>query len=73
MKQCGIAKNSAAAIQFLDSCEAVIEYIELNDEWLEFSYDDQVEVSVVPDHLVWFDEGAAPDEAIEALNASHNV
>lgn len=71
-KQFGIAKNTAAAIQFLDSCEAVWQYIELNAEWLEFSYNDEVEVAVVPDHLVWFDQGSAPDAALEALNAYHN-
>lgn len=72
-KQFGIAKNTAAAIQFLDSCEAVETYIELNNEWLEFAYSDDIEVSIVPDHLVWFDQGSAPDAALDALNAYHNV
>lgn len=69
----GVAKNTAAAIQFLDSCPAVRSYIELNADWLEFVFDPSIEVSVVPDHLVWFDEGAAPDAAQDALNAYHNA
>lgn len=72
-KQIGIAKNTAAAIQFLDTCEAVTTYIELNELWLEFAYDDQVDVTAYPEHLVWFDDGAAPAEANEAQNAYHNV
>lgn len=72
-KQFGIAKNTAAAIQFLDSCKAVETYVELSNDWVEFAYNDEVEVSVVPDHIVWFDQGAAPEAALEALDAYHNV
>jgi hypothetical protein len=71
--QCGLAKNSAAAVQFLNSCEAVREYVTLNASWLEFVYDDQCDVTNVPDHLVWFDGGAAPAEACAAQNQYHNV
>lgn len=67
--ECGIARNTAAAIQFLDSCPAVREHVELSADWIEFRYDPSVEVSTYPEHLVWWDEGAAPDEATAALNA----
>lgn len=65
----GIARNTAAAVFFLDSCPAVGMYTELNDQWLEFSYDPNMELSLVPHHLVWFDGGAAPEEA---RNIYHN-
>lgn len=70
--ECGIARNTAAAQQYLDSCPAVREYIALDGDWLEFVYDPGIEVLNVPSHLVWFDEGSAPDEAQAALCLRHN-
>lgn len=70
--ECGLAKNTASAQLWLDQCDAVSEVVELNDEWLEFTFDPTVEVFAVPDHIVWFDQGAAPSEGLEALNAFHN-
>lgn len=64
----GIALNSAAAIQFLKSCDAVTSYTEHTDDWLSFSYDPKVDVSDVPDYLVWFSIDAAPVEAQSVLS-----
>jgi hypothetical protein len=72
-KEFGIARNTASAQAWLDQCDAVSIVEELNDEWLEFAFDPSIEVFAVPDHLVWFDQGAAPAEATEILNARHNT
>jgi len=70
--ECGLAKNTASAQWWLDQCEAVKQVETLNDEWLEFTYDPAVEVFAVPNHIVWFDQGAAPREGLDVLNEFHN-
>lgn len=57
----GIAKNCAAAINFLNSCEAVISYKELNDDLVSFEFDETFEVYQVPDY-VSFDADIRPWE-----------
>jgi hypothetical protein len=49
----GTAHNTAAAQQWLNSCDAVIEWTERDDATIEFRYDASAEVSAVP-HFVRF-------------------
>jgi hypothetical protein len=53
MIETGTTTNTAAAQAWLNSCEAVIDWAERDSETIEFRYDTEVEVTVVP-HFVQF-------------------
>jgi len=50
MENIGIAKNTAASQQFLNSCEAVVRWAQhdADAEYLWFNYDPETEVPYVP-------------------------
>jgi len=61
----GWARNTASAQSFLNSCPAVREWRELTPDVIEFQFDMNIEVSVVPPG-VWFDPQRCDDEGFAA-------
>jgi hypothetical protein len=62
MTQNGLAMNTAFVQQWLNSCEAVTTWHEINADLISFEYTTDAEVTTVP-HGVWFD----PDQASEEI------
>lgn len=65
----GYARNTASVQGWLDRCEAVVRYDDLNDDVIVFEFDPEIEVSVVPPG-VYFDEDLAIGEDGRAIAAA---
>jgi hypothetical protein len=66
--QCGVAKNSTYANAFLNCCDCVIQIVVVTEEWIVFSFNESVELSMMPGMDVWFQGASAPVEGQKVLN-----